>query len=212
MLLSPLKDAIFTAIDLETTGLSSVKDEIIEFGAVKFSRAKVLDTLHLMVKPEKGLKQIAKSINGIEASDLVDAPNLQQAMELIIPFIEGSILIFHNSLFDMAFLEIAARRLKLKFPELPVYCTVHLARKIYPEFKKFNLPFLKEAMKIENAYRERESHFHEAMDDANACAEVFLKCINRSSAWEKTPKETIAHSMGLRTSADYNRILMKKVV
>ena len=212
MLNTPLNETIFTSIDLETTGLHTLKDEIIEIGAVKFNKSGNLETLNLMVKPKKGLKRIAQSINGIHESDLINAIELDAAMVQLINFIKGTVLIFHNSVFDMAFLEIASRRLKLTFPELPVYCTVHLSRKAYPEYKKYNLIFLRDKMKIETIYKYRDANFHEALDDANATAVVFLNCVEKIGIWNKTPKETIAHSMGLRTSADYNRILMKKVV
>ena len=44
---------IFVSLDLETTGLDPVNDEIIEIGAVKFDINGVIDTYHSMAKPSR---------------------------------------------------------------------------------------------------------------------------------------------------------------
>ena len=40
---TPVKDITFVAFDIETTGLSPIKDRIVEIGAVKFKNQKIID-------------------------------------------------------------------------------------------------------------------------------------------------------------------------
>ena len=52
---SPPFEEVWVALDLETTGLSSKKDRIIEIGAVKFQGHEVLDTFQSFVNPGRRL-------------------------------------------------------------------------------------------------------------------------------------------------------------
>ncbi|MCH8316712.1 MAG: hypothetical protein IIA64_12135 [Planctomycetes bacterium] len=51
---SPLDD-VWVALDLETTGLSADRDEIIEVGAVKFQGDRLLDSFQTFGNPDRRL-------------------------------------------------------------------------------------------------------------------------------------------------------------
>ena len=55
----------FYAIDLETTGLSEVKNEIIQIAIIKFHHFQPAEILSSYVKPRRGLKPEAAAINHI---------------------------------------------------------------------------------------------------------------------------------------------------
>ncbi|HKB46635.1 MAG TPA: 3'-5' exonuclease, partial [Ktedonobacterales bacterium] len=62
------------AIDLETTGLASDQDSIIEIGAVKFAGDVVLDTFESLVSPRQPLPYRVQRLTGIRPADLVGTP------------------------------------------------------------------------------------------------------------------------------------------
>ena len=54
-------DLPWVALDLETTGLDSRKDRVIEIGAVKFVGDQVLDTLQTFVDPRRRLSAFRRT-------------------------------------------------------------------------------------------------------------------------------------------------------
>ena len=52
-----LKDGtVFTVIDTETTGLSSIESRIVEVAAIKFSKDGILDKFSTLVNPEQKIR------------------------------------------------------------------------------------------------------------------------------------------------------------
>ena len=47
------KEAKFVAVDVETTGLSPLYNELIEVSAIKYEGAKKIDTFSTLIKPKK---------------------------------------------------------------------------------------------------------------------------------------------------------------
>lgn len=52
-------------IDLETTGLNSSSDEIIELAAIRIINHKIADQLEVLVKTEKGVPKVITELTGI---------------------------------------------------------------------------------------------------------------------------------------------------
>ena len=78
---SPL-DGEWIALDLETTGLSPVKDEIIEIGAVKFRDRKRIEDFSSFVKPSQKLGNFVKTLTGIQQSDVDRAPDVKSVLKI----------------------------------------------------------------------------------------------------------------------------------
>jgi len=56
----------FVVLDLETTGLDPIEDEIIEFGAIRVNiRSDTHDTFQELVKPERRIPRNIAQITGI---------------------------------------------------------------------------------------------------------------------------------------------------
>ncbi|MCZ2099831.1 MAG: 3'-5' exonuclease [Anaerolineae bacterium] len=68
------------AIDLETTGLDSTRDEIIEIGAVRFVDGAVVDEFQTLIDPGRPLPHADPSLTGIRNEDLVGAPPIQAVL------------------------------------------------------------------------------------------------------------------------------------
>ena len=60
-----LKDSVFCAIDLETTGINPFTEKIIEIGAVKFNLEGQIDSFEKMIDPCMPIPQDSIRIHGI---------------------------------------------------------------------------------------------------------------------------------------------------
>lgn len=166
--------AIFTAFDTETTGLYPAKDRVIEIGAVRFSKDGVQEQYSQLINPEKPMPYMAMKVNGITDSMLCNQPLFPAVYPKFADFLKSSILIAHNTRFDVSFInsELEKANLpELKAPHVPAYDTVRLAQKCYPHLGKFNLQYLASVLIIP-VYSA-----HRALDDARVCMEIFLKCM-----------------------------------
>ena len=158
----PLDDT-WTALDLETTGLSPRGDEIIEVGAVRFRGDEVLDTFETFVNPGRTLSPFIIDFTGIRQRDVDAAPSFGEIADELVAFLGSTPLVGHNVDFDLGFLR--AKGLGLSNP---VCDTWELAYVLRPDLKSYALGSLSGEM---HAAHETP---HRAVDDANATRQVFL--------------------------------------
>lgn len=91
----------FYAIDLETTGLSAARNEIIQIAIIKFHHFQPVEILTSYVTPRKGLKSEAAAINHITEDMVADAPYIEQIMQSVDAFIgERAPIVAHNLQFE----------------------------------------------------------------------------------------------------------------
>lgn len=201
-----LQNMEFTALDIETSGLNPNENEILEIAAIRFDRDKILNTYNFLVKPTRPLQINAQLVNGITAKMLENARSLDEILPEFVKFIGHSALVIQNSEFDLSFILPEAKKRGISIPTLPVFCTLNLTRKNFPELKKFNLVALRDFFKIEkmNTVNSRHS-FHEALDDSFAAMKVFINCIDKNNSWSETIEKTNYHSKGYKTTEDYIR-------
>ena len=104
----------FVVIDLETTGLRSGKDRIVEVGVVKLDPQKLreIDRFDTLVKPDD-LSDLdiasdsigATGIHGITPKMLEQAPKFQEIALRLASFLQDSVYVVHNAHFDLRFLQ-----------------------------------------------------------------------------------------------------------
>lgn len=110
----PLRDNVadYIVFDLETTGISPMKDSIIEISAVKVENRKVTDTFSSLVNPKRPIPYAASAVNGITDEMVKDEPTIDVILPKFIDFIGNDILVGHNiHSFDMIFIWNAAEAL-----------------------------------------------------------------------------------------------------
>jgi DNA polymerase-3 subunit epsilon len=100
-----LDAARFCAIDIETTGLSSKKDEIVAFASIPIVNLKILvcDTFYTLIKPKR-YRITAMKYHGISSGDLRAAPVFKEVAHRILQTLDG-ILVGHSVEFDYTFLK-----------------------------------------------------------------------------------------------------------
>jgi predicted DnaQ family exonuclease/DinG family helicase len=160
----------FVSLDLETTGLDSTLDRIIEIGAVKFRGEEVLDTFHSLVNPYCPLPHRVRWLTGITPQELQDAPPFAAIAPDLSSFLEGCPIVGQNIGFDVSFL--SAQGLEVSGP---LYDTLELARIMLSDLPDYTLSTLAEQLGIET------SAHHRALDDAMTARGVFLALIDRAS-------------------------------
>lgn len=159
----------YVIFDIETTGLSSINDKIIEIGAVKIEDGTVVDKFSEFVNP-----QIEIPLNIVELTSITDdmvenAPTIDKVLPKFMKFIGDSVVVAHNASFDTSFIKNNCINQGLEFKN-PIMDTVSLCRFLFPELKRFKLDTVAKHLGIS-----LENH-HRAVDDAKATCDILLHC------------------------------------
>ena len=178
-------DGEFVAFDLETTGLSSREDTIIEIGAVRMKGGQELARFQTFVDPGRSLERKIVDLTGITDDMLVGAPKIEEVLPQFLEFVGDSPLIAHNADFDTGFIREAAKRQGLEFTSTSVD-TLILSQNLLPQLNKFKLNIVAEALDLP------EFNHHRAADDAVTCGLVL---------WNLVPR---LDEMGIRSLAQIN--------
>lgn len=169
-------DDCAVVFDIETTGFSSVKNQIIEFGAVKVRDGKVVDRFSTFVNPRVPIPFKIEQLTGINDGMVVDSPDISVILPQFLDFCaDAKYLVAHNANFDVGFIEHNAERLGLACH--PVYLdTVGLSRFVLPNLNRFKLDHVAKELNIP------PFNHHRAVDDAEATAMIYLELVKRLKA------------------------------
>lgn len=94
----------FTVLDIETTGLDTTFDSIIELSAIKVKDGDVIDTFSTLVNPERPLDWFITELTGITDDLLQNAPTIDATLGSFVEFLGGDIVVGHNVNFDINFI------------------------------------------------------------------------------------------------------------
>src|ERR671936_645803 len=100
-----LEEAEFVVFDLETTGLSAVRNRICELGAVRVRELELVDSMQTLVNPGTPLPQPVARMTSLREQDLRRAPSVSTALGRFLAFSGDALLVAHNARFDQSFLE-----------------------------------------------------------------------------------------------------------
>jgi DNA polymerase-3 subunit epsilon len=103
--------ALFTAFDIETTGLDPKLDRIVEFGAIKFDRRGIMARYSTLVNPEIPMPAEASRVNGISDAMLSGKPVIEETLPHFLKFIQNTVIVAHNAPFDCGFVNESLNRL-----------------------------------------------------------------------------------------------------
>ena len=91
-------------LDLETTGFSPQKDDILEVSALKVIGFKVVDEFYSLFKPFKTIPSIVSRKINLSYEDVKEAPQFSDKSRLLFKFMNGHRIIGYNVSFDKRFL------------------------------------------------------------------------------------------------------------
>lgn len=156
----------YVCFDLETTGLSPEKDEIIEIGAVKVVGGKVVDRFSRFVKPDNPISPMVASLTGISNDMVAEAGPTDRIIYDFLQFCDDLPVIGHNLMFDYRFTWRYAKKYYMEFNKEGLD-TLQIARKVLPELPSKSLENLCSHYGIVNASAHRAYH------DALATAKLY---------------------------------------
>lgn len=172
-------DTEFCVLDLETTGLSHITENITEIGVLKIKDGKVIDKFECFVNPEKPIPVNITQITGITDDMVKDAETIEKIIPKLIDFIGDSVLVAHNAQFDIGFLKHNFEKNGYKL-ENTYIDTVRLAKMIFPDFKKYKLGIIAENLNI------KVDIAHRALDDVKTLVGIFNIMVEKAK--EKSAK------------------------
>ena len=161
----------FAVFDIETTGLYSDRDKITEIGAVKIEDGLITDTFSTFVNPGIPIPDFITKLTGITDSMVAGAPAMEQALDGFLAFVGQLPVVAHNATFDTGFIKYNARLYNRSFDNV-IVDTLQLSRNMFPELGKYKLNLVAKHLGVK-----LENH-HRAVNDAEATAHIFLKCLN----------------------------------
>ncbi len=153
----------FTAIDFETANGS--RNSICQVGLITIENGLITNEINILVQPPNNFYwDRFIDIHGITPRKTANEPSFDQIWHLIEPHITDQIVVAHNGLrFDFPVLEKTLEHYDMTVPEYSKHCTY----KLYGD----NLKSLCKYYKI-------PLNHHDALSDAKACGELFLRYLN----------------------------------
>ena len=166
------KDREFVIFDVETTGLSSVYDTIIEIGAVKMKNGEVIERFDKFINPHHPLSEQTINLTSITDEDVSKADDEDVVIRQFKEFYGDRPLCGHNVQFDVGFVNAALRRSGLEEISQPVVDTLEVSRLLHPEQSRHTLDSL--AKKYDVVLE----HHHRANQDAEATGYLMFKLLD----------------------------------
>lgn len=160
----------YVVFDFETTGLESTKDEIIEIGAVKISKGKIVSTFSTFVKPSVPIPEEITELTHITEEMVADAPAINYVLPDFYKYCYGCSLVAQNIAFDYGFLNAIGKKMLYNFDN-PQYDTMVMARNKLKGLKNYKLGTICDYLGVSLVGA------HRAVNDCLATAKVFLKLI-----------------------------------
>jgi DNA polymerase-3 subunit epsilon len=166
----------FVFVDIETTGLNLLSNEIIEIGCVVTnSNLEIIEEFEIKIKPEhiENADPVALKVNHYDSDDWENAQSLKEAMKIFSEKVKDCIMVGHNVAFDAGFLEYAFNKTNLintmHYHKLDTVSIAWAKMHDDPKLEHFSL---REFCLLFDIKNERA---HTALSDARATCELYKK-------------------------------------
>jgi DNA polymerase-3 subunit epsilon len=155
----------FTAIDFETA--QPARSSICQVGLVRVEQGELVQELSISVQPP-GNRYSAwnTNVHGLSAANTMNAPLFDAVWPQIRGYIEGRTLVAHNGAFDFSCLRKTLAFYGISEPSYEPQCTYKLYK------KKLCLLCAEHSIPLDH---------HDALSDARACAELYLRHVQSLS-------------------------------
>lgn len=173
LLKSKISDLTLVAFDTETTGPYPVKDDIVEFGAVKWKNGEEVERIEFLFKPKNKMSDFNISIHGITNEMVEDKPPIKEHIQEIRNFFKDTVAIAHHAPFDLGFVTFDFEKNQLSLPPEPVLCTSLISRRVIYGVENHKLQTLIKHFQFPSLAA------HRAYEDARACMFVFHEAMKK---------------------------------
>lgn len=162
----------FCVIDLETTGGNALSDQIFEVGMVRIEGMKLTEERSFLINPEKEIPDFVQRLTGVRQADVTSAPVFHEVADEIRQFAGDSILVAHNTSFDIPFLNAKLKHAGRPTFDNKVLCTNVMTKYMIPEIVNSNLEYMGKIFGL------GEAKAHRAVEDARLAARLLLKYLD----------------------------------
>ena len=160
----------YVVIDLETTGLSPQRDEVMEIGAVKVQKGKVEATFQALVKINGKIPPSVSQLTGLTDEMLQTKGRLlQEVLTDFLSFVGELPVVAHNGDFDYAFLRTACANHGLPLFSNRRTDTLTLAKRWIEQIPDYKLETLVEHLSIP------VNRLHRSLEDCFATMQLYEK-------------------------------------
>jgi DNA polymerase III epsilon subunit family exonuclease len=195
----------FIAFDIETTGLSAAKgDMIIEIGAVKIKNGKITEVFHSLINPGLKIPYRITELTGLTDKDVRNSPRFEAVLAEFKAFAGNLVLIAHNAKFDLSFIQHYGAFIDVDFKQ-PYIDTVQMSRYLLTDLESHKLNLVAERLNI------RQDNHHRAVDDARVCGEIFIKLSETLKGEEPNAKADNNISLMIKKISYWEREQLKRV-
>ncbi|MBV9241707.1 MAG: hypothetical protein JO314_06855 [Acidobacteria bacterium] len=164
----------FVVFDLETTASNIPPGRVIEIGAYRVRGESIVDEYVTLVNPQTPIPPFISGLTRITNDMVREAPLFGEVATGFLDFIGDSVLVAHNSGFDMNFLNHEIGRIYKDYRLAnPCLCTVKLSRNLLPDIANHKLKTVAEHYEVD-----LRDH-HRAGPDALATAHIFINLLTR---------------------------------
>jgi DNA polymerase-3 subunit epsilon len=173
-------DDEWVALDCETTGLNTHRDEIISIGALRIigNRLMTSERLELLVKPSRPISPESVRVHGLRESDVACGLAPDDALMRLMRFIGSRPLVGYYLEFDLAMIDRAIfPMLGMGLPQQRIEVS-----SLYYEYKRRQLPPYRQAESIDLRFATLMEDLdlprraaHDALNDAVMAGLAFVK-------------------------------------
>ncbi len=173
---TPLREATFCVLDLETTGGNRNDDLITEIGVVKVRGGECLGRFHTLVNPGRAIPPQITVLTGLTNAVVAAAPRIEAVLGSLVDFLGDAVFVAHNAAFDLGFLRAALARDQRPDYRPTVVDTAALARRLLrDEVPNCQLATLASRLRLDH------QPCHRALDDALATTDLLHLLIERAT-------------------------------
>nr|WP_207742376.1 3'-5' exonuclease [Clostridium tepidum] len=173
LLIRELDNENIVVFDVESTGINTTEDEIVQIAAIKINnKGEVIESFQKFLVPNKPVGD-SYLVHGFSDEFLKkNGEDKNTVLKNFLEFIEDTVVIGHNVTFDITILNSELERLNLNKSNFKAYYdTLDIARRFYPNLVNHKLETLSRLFNTEI------KSSHNAMDDILATKDVFMVMI-----------------------------------
>lgn len=166
----------FVVFDIETTGLSPEKDDILEVCVLRTNGRTVNDKFHSLIHTDKKITAEITCINGIKNSDLTNAPLCSDILNQVYFKYNSCIFVAHNCFgFDAKFL---ISKKPLLYSNINYIDTRQIAKDLFPGLKSLKNYTQGTLCNLLGIHNRKEHSAHGDADALMSMFQIFLKMLD----------------------------------
>jgi DNA polymerase-3 subunit epsilon len=168
------REANFIVTDVETTGAHAEKNRMTEIACVTVNDGEIKSKFSSLINPHQFIPQYIANMTGISNEMAFRAPESSDILPEVRSIFDQDTPVFvaHNVKFDWGFIQASLKRDSLPELDMPMLCTLKLARKMLPKDIKKNVGALADYFGITVRGR------HRALGDAEATAYILIELLD----------------------------------